>query len=85
MMTWGNLIAMVFAGMFSALYQTGVIALGWLTGNTFAWKMGLAAAGLTYLSFAIQITYPDLPRVANTAVAVSIVAGTLAGLSLLWK
>lgn len=84
-MTWAQIIAMVFAGVFSALYQGGVIALGYLTGNAFAWKMGLAAAGLTYLSFAIQISYPDATRVAGTAVAISIIAGVLAGLALLWK
>jgi hypothetical protein len=84
-MTWAQIIAMIFAGVFSALYQSGVIALGWLTGNAFAWKVGLAAAGLTYLSFAIQIAYPDARGVAGTAVAASIVAGTLAGLALLWK
>lgn len=84
-MTWAQIIAMVFAGVFSALYQGGVITLGWLTGNAFAWKLGLAAAGLTYLSFAIQIAYPEAEKVAATAVAASIVAGTIAGLALLWK
>lgn len=84
-MTWAQIIAMIFAGVFSALYQSGVIALGYLTGNSFAWKVGLAAAGFTYLSFAIQIAYPEHRGVANTAVAISIVAGVLAGLALLWK
>ena len=84
-MTWAQIIAMVFAGVFSALYQGGVIALGYLTGNGFAWKMGLAAAGLTYLSFAIQISYPEADKVAGTAVAISIIAAVLAGLALLWK
>lgn len=82
-MTWNQMLYACFAVVFSCAYQVGVVAIGFATGNEFAWKMGLVGLGLTYVCFMIQAVKPDWTNVANTAVACSIVAGVLAGLALL--
>lgn len=66
----------------SHLYLGGVIAVGVVTGNPFAWRLGLIAAGLCYIGYACQLS--NVPR-KITAVVVwsSIAAGVIAGISLL--
>lgn len=70
----------------SALYLTGVVAAGLVTGNDAAWKMALAAMGLCYVSYTCQFQYGThwlYQTVGKAAVACSIVAGVAAGIFLL--
>ncbi len=65
----------------SALYLAGCVAAGLVTGNTWAWRLALAALGATYISYALQI---GDHRMAAPAVWLSIGLGFAAGLKLLW-
>lgn len=67
----------------SALYLSGCVAAGLVTGNPWAWKAGLAAIGLTYVSFHLQYTMPGKLGLCHAAVVASIAAGLLAGAALL--
>lgn len=82
-MTWAQILAAIFAVLFSALFQGGVVAIGFYTHNEFAWKVGLAGVGLTYICFMLQVVKPDWPIAYGTAAACSMTAAILAGLSLL--
>lgn len=66
----------------SALYLTGCFVAGLVTANAMAWRLALASAGVTYVCYLIQPL--GLPRPAVICVvAISIVLGLGAGLSLL--
>lgn len=82
----------------SALYLTAVVAAGLLTANPFAWRCGIAAMGVTYLSYLSQAPrlrfeshhdrtpaiYIPVPGVLRSAVLLSSIAlGALAGVALL--
>lgn len=66
----------------SALYLTGCFVAGLWTGNSVAWRLALAGAGVTYVCYVIQ-PYP-IPRPALIASLVaSIALGLFAGLALI--
>lgn len=82
-MSWQQMLFACFTVVFSALFQSFVVAIGYHTHNEFAWKVGLAGIGLTYVCFMLQVVKPDWHVVHGTAAACSICAGALAGFSLL--
>lgn len=76
----------------SALYLAGCFVAGLVTGNGWAWRFALAAAGVTYLSYLAQ--WEDARREATSfatslwtisrgLVLLSIALGAAAGLRLL--
>lgn len=72
----------------SALYLSGVFAAGILLANPFAWKLALIAAGMCYVTYVAQYfsgVRHLYARVGEITTWLSIVAGVLAGLALLWK
>lgn len=64
----------------SALYLSAVIACGLIVHNPWAWRLGVAAVGVTYLSYTAHLI---AARFAFSLVILSIALGALAGLSLL--
>ena len=71
----------------SALYLTGCVAAGLIVGNPLAWRMGLAAAGATYLSYICHFASEGNDwhgAWARVLVYTSILLGAFAGISLLW-
>jgi hypothetical protein len=67
----------------SALYLTGVYWAGLIYHNNFAWKMALAAAGLSYVGYLAQVT--QIPRaLCGIVVGISAIVGAAAGLSLVF-
>lgn len=75
--------SLVFAGGVAAstLYLAGCIVAGLVVGSPVAWKGGLVAVGITYLSYLAEAG--DCHRLAVGLMALSIAAGVLAGLVLL--
>lgn len=70
----------------SALYLTLVVVIALATSNPIAWKLGLAAIGVTYVSYMLQVAEGENQRyAAYGAVVCSIVLGLLAGLTLLLR
>src|ERR1700749_1013271 len=67
----------------STLYLTAVFTAGLLTGHEHAWQMAIFTMGLCYIAPFVQITFPTQKALAMLLVAASIVAGVIAGLSLL--
>lgn len=65
----------------SALYLSGCVAAGLVTGNGLAWRFALAAVGVTYIGYVLQYVAHAL---ANAAVWLSVGLGVAAGLSLLF-
>lgn len=66
----------------SALYLNGVFVAGLVEGNLWAWKLALAAFGVTYLSYLAQFIREG-SILAVGAVWLSIALGAAAGLALL--
>lgn len=66
----------------SALYLAAVFIAGLTTGNPWAWKLAIAAMGVTYLCFLVQVYGLSL-KVVNAVVAASIIFGAAAGVALL--
>jgi hypothetical protein len=67
----------------SALYLAGCIAAGLATGNRAAWLFAIGDAGLLYLGYLAQTAGP-LPKFAGVLwLVATILAGALAGVSLL--
>ena len=64
-----------------ALYCAGVIAAGLSTWHPWAAYLAIAALGVTYLSYLVQLHVATL-RFANLVVAISILLGVIAGLAL---
>ena len=73
----------------SALYIAGCFIAGLLLGNTLAWRLALATAGVTYLSFVFHVvseTEGDAwQRAAGWLVWLSIALGINAGAALLFR
>lgn len=69
----------------SALYLSGVFIAGLVTGNPWAWKMSLAAMGVTYLCYWFQADTQLPPMAIRITVILSIVMGAAAGIGLLVK
>ncbi len=76
----------------SALYLTGCFTAGLLVQNPFAWRLALAAAGVTYLGYVAQnivegcrfgLVTEAWNRAVKALVIVSMVLGAAAGLVLL--
>lgn len=67
----------------SALYLTGVFVAGMMTHDGAAWKLALVAAGVSYLSYSMQI-YGAGRNACATVVVISVLAGAAAGLLLLF-
>lgn len=73
----------------SALYLTGCFVAGLATGNSVAWRLALATAGVTYLAYvvqeaaSVQRSRPTLGHAALALVTASIALGLLAGLALI--
>lgn len=66
----------------SALYLSGVFVAGLIVRNQLAWKLALVTAGLSYLSYTVQVLKPE-PRRDTANVLVSAFTGAAAGLSLI--
>lgn len=67
----------------SALYLLCAFVAGTVTGHPVAWKLALAAMGVTYLSYIAQLE-SHIPRAAASWIVVaSVVLGAAAGLALL--
>lgn len=65
----------------SALFLSGVFVAGLVTGRETAWKLALVAAGLTYVSYLVQVA--EIERAAQIVVVLaSIIAAVAAGLAL---
>lgn len=65
----------------SVLYLAGCFVAGLLTHNPLAWRLALAAAGMTYLGYLVQLM--KLPAAAAIVVCGSIGLGIAAGLALI--
>jgi len=65
---------------YGALYSIFVFVAGFRTENALAWHLIIAAAGLSYFSFAIQEVSPGAGRF---FVMLSILVGAAAGIALL--
>jgi small-conductance mechanosensitive channel len=65
-----------------ALYLAGVIAVGLMTGNVFAWKAAIAAAGLSFVTY-VLVVWGTRPA-AFVLSGLSNGLGLLAGLALLF-
>ncbi|HXI78302.1 MAG TPA: hypothetical protein VNH21_14260 [Steroidobacteraceae bacterium] len=70
----------------SALYLSGCLIAGLVVGNGFAWRLALAAMGMTYVSYLAQfvLTAPEPSNLASGLVWFSIILGAVAGTSLLF-
>ena len=70
----------------SALYLSGCMIAGLVVGNGFAWRLALAAMGVTYVSYLAQFVAADTSasRIAIALVWFSIILGAVAGISLLF-
>lgn len=68
----------------SALYVSGVFIAGLVTHSPMAWKLALIAFGLSYISYFLQITESAGRKAVEWSVALSILAGTVGGLRLLF-
>lgn len=67
----------------SALYLMGVFVEGLLTAHPNAWRYALVAAGLSYLSYVMQVA--SVPRtLCAIVVCISFSAGAAAGILLLF-
>jgi hypothetical protein len=80
-----NQQALVYVGLFvnGALYLAGCFVAGIVAGNPWAWRLALAAAGVTYLCYLAQ-TVPNAPHaILVFLLLLSIALGATAGLSLL--
>lgn len=67
----------------SALYLTGCFVAGVFFMQPVAWKFALITAAVAYLAYTAQET-PEMPKIASGLVLLSIVTGSIAGLSLLF-
>ena len=78
----GDLMDYRYAGALlnSAIYLVGCFIAGLYTAHPWSWKLALAAMGVTYLSYIVQIS---THRLANAVTLVSIVIGLASGISLL--
>lgn len=80
-----RLMMTVGAQVNSALYLVGVFVAGLAGGNAWAWKLSLAALGVTYFGYLLHCIAEPGGRWQTAAVAVvwlSIALGAVAGLSL---
>lgn len=69
--------------VYGALYVVGVFAAGVAWHSHYAALCAVLCAGITYLSYFSQITFPEQQRDNKLLVAVSIASGIIAGLFLL--
>lgn len=69
----------------AAIYVVLVFVAGILKGNDYAWKLSIACAGFTYISYMVQVSFPDYRSAVLLAFGASVGLGALAGLALLWK
>lgn len=67
----------------SALYLVACFVAGLVQHNPFAWRLAIAAMGVTYLSYLFQLSAPNVSILNRGTVYASIVLGICAGLSLL--
>jgi hypothetical protein len=76
---WSLVVAVIVN---SAIYLVAVMYAGLIVGNPFAWRCSIAAMGMTYLSYYVQLMKMPTPLI-YAFVAASIVLGFAAGVSLL--
>ena len=69
------------AALNSALYLTGCFIAGIITNDHIAWKLALAATGITFIAYATALNGHD--RTAGGASLASIALGVAAGVALL--
>lgn len=67
----------------SALYLVAVVAAGFLTAHPKSWKLGIAALGVTYLSYVLNISTQNRPIVVFMFM-LTILLGAGAGITLLF-
>lgn len=69
----------------SAIYLVAVFYAGLTYGHPYAWKFAIAAMGVTYLSYLVQIPGREAaPTIAAILVVASILLGAAAGIALLF-
>lgn len=66
----------------SALYLTGVFALGLVGNSVWPCRLAIATAGVTYLSYLAQVVGPDSRATSDVLTFLSIALGLAAGLTL---
>lgn len=76
----------VFVGILlnSALYLGSCVVAGLVSGYPVAWRLAVAAMGVTYLGYMGQIIEAVPPKVQYAVVAASVVIGAAAGVALLF-